>query len=99
MPRWFLTSEASIRYLQSSTQQVQQKDFFKLLELARRDTAQAAQKQSGVGWEEEEGSRSRSHPHGAEHPPLTSPNPAVGSPPPFVGPRGCPAPSCCWLTH
>lgn len=27
MPRWFLTSEASIRYLQSSTQQVQQKAF------------------------------------------------------------------------
>lgn len=48
MPRWFLTSEASIRYLQSSTQQVQQKAFFKLLELARRDPAQAAKSRVGL---------------------------------------------------
>lgn len=48
MPRWFLTSEASIRYLQSSTQQVQQKAFFKLLELARQDPAQAAKSRAGL---------------------------------------------------
>lgn len=53
-----------------------------------------SQKQSRVGMRKE-AAGPRATPQ-CRASPVRQPKPSWGPPPPFVGPRGCPAPSCCW---